>query len=269
MATTTTTRQREPPLSGSPAAGNKRQRNEQHKLFSTVADLPTTGYDVLLVGETCYTQVLAKALLQAWESSPSSSYTAPLSSFNDGLDDSVDRLAVDALLRTLSNSNDTAASAAIWKRRHVHMVESLSSSSMSRMNMNMNHVVIVVPTAFSADLWETVPVSCRVQQELDKISPQDCLRQRVSIVAIVRSSTSTEPSSTNTTTASSTTNINSKAHSHVPLFLCHEGQNASFNVAARQLWKRTAIGMRTDPVSTVTVSPLLLASVQVRSSHHR
>jgi hypothetical protein len=154
----------------------------------------------------------------------------------------------------------------------------------------MNHIVIVVPTAFSPNVWETVPVSGKVQSELDaltSISPLReslLLRQRVSLVAIVGGAngdsvtTSTTANNQTATTRhdgnvadaapvvavdaptdsrkrKSATNI--KAHSYVPMFLCHRGQDASFHCTARQLWKRIAIGTRTDPVSTV--SPLLLA----------
>jgi hypothetical protein len=168
----------------------------------------------------------------------------------------------------------------------VHMVESLVSptvtsttpstavvaatslhtagaSNAPAVNVNvdrMNHIVIVVPTAFSPNVWETVPLHSQVQRELDAIIGMSSLResllvrQRVSIVAVVGGA--------NVSVATSTINkkddkTSSKAHSYVPMFLCHAGQDASFHCTARQLWKRIAIGTRTDPVSTV--SPLLLA----------
>jgi hypothetical protein len=289
--------QGEPALSESlPVAvsGNKRQRPEsqqhqkpQQQKRSQGASLPTTGYDVLLVGERSYTQVLAKALLQVSENNTSSS-SAP-ASFEDSLNDGsitsssvdVDRLAIDALQRTLSNETSVSA---IWKRRHVHMVESLVSTMTTTVTPSttptatshaaaadvsnvtsrdldvdrMNHIVIVVPTAFSPNVWETVPFNSKVQRELDAITTMSplrenlLLRQRVSLVAIVGGGDSiTSNSSSITTTASN------KAHSYVPVFLCHANQDASFRCAARQLWKRIAIGTRTDPLSTV--SPLLLA----------
>jgi hypothetical protein len=312
-----------------PVAGNKRQRPEpqpqqqpQQQKRSSGASLPTTGYNVLLVGERSYTQILAKALLQVSEHNTPSSARLALDEknhLNDGSISSssvdVDRLAIDALQRTLSKE---ASVSRIWKRRHVHMVESFSSlttavtppkaavatshatgvSNVTDQDVNvdrMNHIVIVVPTAFSPNVWETVPVSGKVQRELDaltSISPLReslLLRQRVSLVAIVggangdfmatRNSTTTSNNKTATTrhddnvadapvvvdgtdskkikSTNKNNKTNSKAHSYVPMFLCHINQDASFHCTARQLWKRIAIGTRTDPVSTV--SPLLLA----------
>jgi hypothetical protein len=293
--------QGEPALSESPllaVAGKKRQRTElqpqhhqeplqQNRSQGASQSLPTTGYDVLLIGERAYTQVLAKALLEVSEtkvSSPSAS-SASSEALKDGSISSssidVDRLAIDALQRTLSNETSVSA---IWKRRHVHMVESLVSptvtsttpstavvaatslhtagaSNAPAVNVNvdrMNHIVIVVPTAFSPNVWETVPLHSKVQRELDAIISMSSLResllvrQRVSLVAVVGGANDSMTSST--TTNDKTSN---KAHSYVPMFLCHTGQDASFHCTARQLWKRIAIGTRTDPVSTV--SPLLLA----------
>ena len=288
--------QGEPALSESPSlpvAGNKRQRTEsQHHQeplqqnrsqgASQGLCLPTTGYDVLLVGERSYTQVLAKALLEVSENNvSSSSASTPSSPFDKALSLDVDRLAIDALQRTLSNETSVSA---IWKRRHVHMVESLAStmtsttpsatasiatatsqhdaaagdSNVANVDVDrMNHIVIVVPTAFSPDVWETVPLHSKVQRELDAIISQSplreslLLRQRVSLVAIVGGAYNSV--TTSTPIHDKTSN---KAYSHVPVFLCHNGQDASFHCTARQLWKRIAIGTRTDPVSTV--SPLLL-----------
>jgi hypothetical protein len=287
-------------LSESPSlavAGNKRQRTEsqqqqhqepQQQKHSQGANqgLPTTGYDVLLVGERAHTQVLAKALLEVSESNTSSSSIS--SAFGEALNDGsisssvdVDRLAIDALQRTLSNETSVST---ILKRRHVQMVESLASTMTSTTPSEvvsiatatvhdatgvsnaatvdvdrMNHIVIVVPTAFSPNVWETVPLHSKVQRELDAIISMSplreslLLRQRVSLVAIVGGANDSMTTST-TTSKDKTSN---KAHSYVPMFLCHIGQDASFHCTARQLWKRIAIGTRTDPVSTV--SPLLLA----------
>jgi hypothetical protein len=288
--------QGEPALSESPllaVAGKKRQRTElqpqhhqeplqQNRSQGASQSLPTTGYDVLLIGERAYTQVLAKALLEVSEtkvSSPSAS-SASSEALKDGSISSssidVDRLAIDALQRTLSNESSVST---VWKRRHVHMVESLVSPTMittlsaivasqhdgdsnaPSVNVDvdrMNHIVIVVPTAFSPNVWETVPLHSKVQRELDAIIGMSSLResllvrQRVSLVAVVGGAN--DSVATSTTTNDKTSN---KAHSYVPMFLCHAGQDASFHCTARQLWKRIAIGTRTDPVSTV--SPLLLA----------
>jgi hypothetical protein len=326
MMATTTPWQGEPDLSESiPVAGKKRQRPEpqqqqQHqqpkRSPSASQSLPTTGYDVLLVGERSYTQVLAQALLQVSEhniplsSTPSAFGDETTRKSHDGSmsSSSVDRLAIDALQRTLSKD---ASVSAIWKRRHVHMVESLSTMTTtttpstttsqhadgdgSNVDVDrMNYIVIVVPTAFSPNVWETVPLSGQVQRELDAITNLSSLReslllrQRVSLVAIVGANNDSMTTGSSTTTASNnktattrhddnvsdapvrvvdgtdsrkiksaiTNNIH-KAHSYVPMFLCHARQDASFHCTARQLWKRIAIGARTDPVSTV--SPLLLA----------
>jgi hypothetical protein len=295
-----TPRQEEPALSESslPVAGKKRQRTEpqsqqsdesQQQRRSTGASqsLPTTGYDVLLVGEKSCTQVLAKVLLEASENNTSSSSTA--SAFDEASKEGsitssdVDRLAIDALQRTLSNETSVSA---IWKRRHVHMVESLVSltttstpstalpetsqeaADISNVDVDrMNHIVIVVPTAFSPNVWETVPLHhSKVQRELDAIISMSplreslLLRQRVSIVVVVGGANDSMTTSTinNKDKTNSNSNSNSnKAHSYVPVFLCHRGQDASCHCTARQLWKRIAIGTRTDPVSTI--SPLLLA----------
>jgi hypothetical protein len=224
---------------------------------------------------------LAKALLEVSETNTSSSsasllYDGPLIVSRSSID--VDRLVIDALQRTLSNETSVSA---VWKRRHVHMVESLVSSTVTTtpsaiavlasqhdggsnapaVNVDvdrMNHIVIVVPTAFSPNVWETVPLHSKVQRELDAIIGMSSLResllvrQRVSLVAVVGGAN--DSVATSTTTNDKTSN---KAHSYVPMFLCHAGQDASFHCTARQLWKRIAIGTRTDPVSTVT--PLLLA----------
>lgn len=291
--------QGEPALSDSSSlqvAAKKRQRTEpqqqkqkQKRLPGARQGLPTTGYDVLLVGERSHTQVLAKALLQA-SGNNSSSSSAPVS-FDQALNGSrissnadVDRLAIDALQRTLSNETSVSA---IWKRRHVHMVESLVSTATLATSAaatiihdaaaaaaanvpavdvdvdRMNHIVIVVPTAFSPGVWETVPLNSEVQRELDAITSMSTLReslllrQRVSLVAIVGGANDSMATSSITSNKKEHKTSNQKAHSYVPLFLCHTGQDASFHCTARQLWKRIAIGTRTDPVSTV--SPLLLA----------
>jgi hypothetical protein len=247
------------------------------------------------------------------------------------VDVDVDRLAVDALQRTLSNATEKTSVSALWKRRHVHMVQSLASTTMTSTTPsasaataaatatpsatsatatsqraagdanasavsvdvdvsvsvdvdNMNHIVIVVPTAVSPHVWETVPLHGVVQRELDAITSMSSLResllmrQRVSIVAIIMTAAAAAGGGGGANSDSvTTTNINNinnkddrtntnKAHSYVPMFLCHtttsststSSQDAnSFHCTARQLWKRIAIGARTDPVSTV--SPLLLA----------
>jgi len=261
------------------ATGHKRRRQLPH-FCSTGSCLPTTGNDVLLVGERTYTQVLATALLHVGSGGGGGGAALQLYQRANGTPDpttstttttsgnGVDELIVKALERTYWN--DTGPSRAIWKRRHVHLLESLLAADHETALISFNHIVIVVPAAFSPDLWETIPASAKVIKELDAVAPGDCLRQKVSLLAMVMDDGghySGEPDARDASIPGAlpldSTELfsgnNNQAHycAHVPLLVCHANQSQSLHAVARQLWKRTAIGMRTDPVSTV--SPLVLA----------
>jgi hypothetical protein len=173
---------------------------------------------------------------------------------------------VDSLASTMTTTVTPSASLTATTSQHAAAAGVLNTPAVN-MNVDvarMNHIVIVIPTAFSPNVWETVPLHSKVQRELTAITSLSplreslLLRQRVSIVAIVGAGAN-DDSVTTSTINNNKDKISNKAHSYVPMFLCHTGQDAdaSFHCTARQLWKRIAIGTRTDPVSSA--SPLLLA----------
>lgn len=254
-------------------AGNKRRRQEGGYVPISSDSLPTTGKDVLLIGEKRDTQILATALLQV-VTHPGGTSVAALAPQHvhekgelSSNDNTFDMLAIDALQRTLQDEKPFA----IWSRRHVHLLETLRHRNENPALPCMDHIVLVVPTLFSPDLYETVLTNQAVRKELESISDRDCLLQKVTIVALVDASRrddshheTTVPNvdtdiemDTTTTTSSS---IDNKAHDaahDVPIIVCHVGNKASVYATARQLWKRTAIGARTDANSTA--SPLLFS----------